>query len=184
MLGLVAQADVVLESFRPGVMERLGLGYDRLAAVNSKLIYCGISGFGRGGPWSGRPAYDQIVQGLSGAMSVTGTADTAPLRTGFPIADTIGGLTAAFAIAAALVRQQQTGQGERIDVSMLESMLAAMGWVVSNTLNGGVDWNLSATTISAPRRRGRFGPETACSTSQRMSNGNSKPFAICWVYQA
>ncbi|MCZ8041771.1 MAG: CoA transferase [Beijerinckiaceae bacterium] len=138
-LRLVEQSDVVLENFRPKVMERLGLGHDALSARNPKIIYCAISGFGQDGPWAGRPAYDQIVQGLSGAMSVTGDAQTAPLRTGFPISDTIAGLTAAFAISAALVEQRMTGRGRRIDVSLLESTLAAMGWVVSNHLNAGVN---------------------------------------------
>ncbi|MGL4440653.1 MAG: CaiB/BaiF CoA transferase family protein [Bosea sp. (in: a-proteobacteria)] len=138
-LRLVERFDVVLENFRPKVMERLGLSYEVLAARNPKIIYCAISGFGQNGPWAGRPAYDQIVQGLSGAMSVTGDAGTAPLRTGFPISDTIAGLTAAFAISAALVEQRTTGRGRSIDVSLLEATLAAMGWVVSNHLNGGVD---------------------------------------------
>lgn len=138
-LRLVGQSDVVLENFRPEVMERLGLGYDVLSARNPKIIYCAISGFGQNGPWAGRPAYDQIVQGLSGAMSVTGDAQTSPLRTGFPISDTIAGLTAAFAISAALVEQRTTGRGRQIDVSLLESTLAAMGWVVSNHLNAGVN---------------------------------------------
>ena len=138
-LRLLDQADVVLENFRPGVMERLGLSYDVLAARNPRIVYCAISGFGQDGPWASRPAYDQIVQGLSGAMSVTGDAASAPLRTGFPISDTIAGLTAAFAISAALVEQRRVGRGRQIDVSLLEATMAAMGWVVSNHLNGGVD---------------------------------------------
>ena len=138
-LRLVEQSDVVLENFRPKVMDRLGLGFEVLSARNPKIISCAISGFGQDGPWAGRPAYDQIVQGLSGAMSVTGDTGTAPLRTGFPISDTIAGLTAAFAISAALVEQRTTGRGRQIDVSLLESTLAAMGWVVSNHLNAGVD---------------------------------------------
>jgi crotonobetainyl-CoA:carnitine CoA-transferase CaiB-like acyl-CoA transferase len=138
-LRLVYRADVLLENFRPKVMERLGLDYGVLSKRNPRLIYCAISGFGQDGPWVARPAYDQIVQGLSGAMSVTGDAETAPLRTGFPIADTIAGLTASFAISAALVEQRMTGRGRYIDVSLLESTLAAMGWVVSNHLNAGVD---------------------------------------------
>jgi CoA:oxalate CoA-transferase len=138
-LRLVEKADVVLENFRPKVMERLGLGYAVLSKRNPRIVYCAISGFGQDGPWVGRPAYDQIVQGLSGVMSVTGDAQTAPLRTGFPISDTIAGLTASFAITAALVEQRTTGRGRRIDVSLLESTLAAMGWVVSNHLNANVD---------------------------------------------
>jgi CoA:oxalate CoA-transferase len=137
-LRLVEEADVVLENFRPKVMDRLGLGYDVLKERNPRLVYCAISGFGQDGPWVGRPAYDQIVQGLSGAMSVTGDKETAPLRTGFPISDTIAGITAAFAIASALVEQRVSGRGRRLDVSLLEATLAAMGWVVSNYLNANV----------------------------------------------
>src|SRR5882672_4635260 len=135
---LVATADVVVENFRPGVMERLGLGYDRLKAIKPDLIYCAISGFGQDGPLRLNPAYDQIIQGLSGVMSVTGDAQSAPLRVGYPVADTMGGITAAFAISSALFRRERTGEGEWIDVSMLESTLVAMGWVVSNWLIAGV----------------------------------------------
>jgi crotonobetainyl-CoA:carnitine CoA-transferase CaiB-like acyl-CoA transferase len=137
-LRLVGSADVVVENFRPGVMARLGLGYERLKALKPGLVYCAISGFGQDGPLQSSPAYDQIVQGLSGVMSVTGDAQSAPLRVGYPVADTTGGLTAAFAIAAALFRRERSGEGEFIDVSMLESTLVAMGWVVSNWLIAGV----------------------------------------------
>ena len=135
---LARTADVVIENFRPGVMSRLDLGYDALRQVRPGLVYCAISGFGQDGPLRDNPAYDQIVQGLSGVMSVTGDAATAPLRVGYPVADTIGGLTAAFAIAAALVRRGRTGEGEFIDVSMLEATLVTMGWQVSNWLIAGV----------------------------------------------
>ena len=135
---LVGSADVVIENFRPGVMERLGLGYDALREIRPGLVYCAISGFGQDGPLRDNPAYDQIVQGLSGLMSVTGDAASAPLRVGYPVADTIGGLTAAFAIAAALVRRGRSGEGECIDVSMLEATLVTMGWQVSNWLIAGV----------------------------------------------
>lgn len=135
---LVAGADVLVENFRPGVMTRLGLDYAHLKAVNPKLIYCAISGFGNDGEFSQRPAYDQIIQGISGVMSVTGDADSAPLRVGYPVSDTVGGITAAFGICAALVDARTTGQGRMLDVSMLEATLATMGWVVSNYLNAGV----------------------------------------------
>jgi crotonobetainyl-CoA:carnitine CoA-transferase CaiB-like acyl-CoA transferase len=135
---LVKTSDVVVENFRPGVMERLGLGYETLKAIKPDLIYCAISGFGQDGPLRLNPAYDQIVQGLSGVMSVTGDAQSAPLRVGYPVADTMGGITAAYAISAALFRRERSGEGEFIDVSMLESTLVAMGWVVSNWLIGGV----------------------------------------------
>ena len=135
---LLKTSDVVVENFRPGVMERLGLGYERLKAIKPDLIYCAISGFGQDGPLRLNPAYDQIVQGLSGVMSVTGDAQSAPLRVGYPVADTMGGITAAYAISAALFRRERSGEGEFIDVSMLESTLVAMGWVVSNWLIAGV----------------------------------------------
>jgi crotonobetainyl-CoA:carnitine CoA-transferase CaiB-like acyl-CoA transferase len=135
---LVATADVLVENFRPGVMDRLGLGYSELKKIKPELVYCAISGFGQGGPLKDNPAYDQIVQGLSGVMSITGDKDTAPLRVGFPVADTLGGLTAAFAVAAALFRRQRSNEGEFIDVSMLEATLVTMGWTVSNWLIAGV----------------------------------------------
>ena len=135
---LVATADVVVENFRPGVMDRLGLGYRELKEIRPDLVYCAISGFGQDGPLRANPAYDQIIQGLSGVMSVTGSPHTAPLRVGYPVCDTMGGITAAFAIAAALFRRTQTGEGEAIDVSMLEATLVAMGWAVSNWLIAGV----------------------------------------------
>jgi crotonobetainyl-CoA:carnitine CoA-transferase CaiB-like acyl-CoA transferase len=134
---LAATADVAVENFRPGVMDRLGLGFEALKAIKPSLVYCAISGFGQTGPLRGNPAYDQIIQGMSGAMSITGDKASAPLRAGYPAADTLGGMTAAFAIAAALVRRGRTGEGEFIDVSMLESSLAAMGWPVSNWLIAG-----------------------------------------------
>lgn len=134
---LVAVSDVLVENFRPGVMERLGLDFPILKQVQPGLIYCAISGFGQSGPWSDRPAYDQIIQGLSGLMSVTGDADSAPLRVGFPVCDTIGGMSAAFAIVSSLAGKARTGEGAFIDVSMLEATMASMGWVVSNYLATG-----------------------------------------------
>ncbi len=135
---LVKTADVIVENFRPGVMDRLGLGYQTLRKTKANLIYCAISGFGRDGPLADNPAYDQIVQGISGVMSVTGDKQSTPLRVGFPVADTIGGITAAFAITAALFRRDRSGHGEFIDVSMLEATLITMGWAVSNWLIAGV----------------------------------------------
>jgi crotonobetainyl-CoA:carnitine CoA-transferase CaiB-like acyl-CoA transferase len=135
---LVKTADVLVENFRPGVMTRLDLGYEALSAINPKLIYCAISGFGKDGELSRRPAYDQIIQGISGVMSVTGDAQSAPLRVGYPVSDTVGGLTAAFGICAALVDARANGRGRMLDVSMLEATLSTMGWVVSNYLNAGV----------------------------------------------
>ncbi|MHA1522860.1 MAG: CaiB/BaiF CoA transferase family protein [Alphaproteobacteria bacterium] len=148
-LRLVETADVVVENFRPGVMDRLGVGYEVLRGVNRRLVYCAISGFGQDGPWVHRPAYDQIIQGVSGVMSITGAGDSAPLRVGYPIADTIGGMTAAFAICAALNAKER---GAFLDISMLESVLATMGWVVSNYLIAGVEptANGNENVTSAP----------------------------------
>ena len=158
---LVKSADVLIENFRPGVMNRLGVGYDVLKEINPRLVYCAISGFGQEGPMKFAPAYDQIVQGLSGVMSITGSEETAPLRVGYPVADTIGGITAAFAVSSALVRQARTGEGEFIDVSMLDSTVVTMGWVVSNFLIAG----------KTPRPMGNENFTAAPSGAFRTGNG-------------
>lgn len=155
---LVKSADVLVENFRPGVMKRLGLDYEALKAVNPRLVYCAISGFGQDGPWVNRPAYDQIIQGATGVMSITGDAASAPLRVGYPIADSIGGLTAAMSIAAALNAPER---GTFIDVSMLEATIATMGWVVSNYLIGGVE----------PAPNGNENPTSAPSGTFKTADG-------------
>jgi len=134
---LVKQADVLVENFRPDVMDRLGLGYEALAEVNPRLIYCAISGFGHDGPDALKPAYDQIIQGLSGVMAINGDERLNPLRTGFPVCDTVGGLNAAFAVMAALYARERTGEGQFIDVALLDSIMPLMGWVAANLLIGG-----------------------------------------------
>ncbi len=134
---LVQDADIVVENFRPGVMDRLGIGYKVLAELNPRLIYCAISGFGQTGPDALKPAYDQIIQGLSGEMAVNGDERLSPLRTGFPVCDTVGGLNAAFAVMAALFHRERTGQGQCIDVALLDSIMPLMGWVAANLLIGG-----------------------------------------------
>ncbi len=135
---LVKTADVLLENFRPGVMDRLDLGFDDLKLVQPALIYCAISGFGATGPLRFQPAYDQIIQGMSGVMSITGDRESAPLRVGYPIADTIGGMMAAFAVASLLAgRSGRDREAVFVDVSMLAAMLSTMGWVVSNYLIAG-----------------------------------------------
>jgi crotonobetainyl-CoA:carnitine CoA-transferase CaiB-like acyl-CoA transferase len=134
---LVRGADVLLENFRAGVLARIGFDWPSLRSINGRLVYCAISGFGQSGPMSQAPAYDQIIQGLSGLMSITGTPAAAPIRVGSPICDTVGGLAAATAISAALVGRERTGEGAFIDVSMLEATMSAMGWAVSNYLFSG-----------------------------------------------
>jgi crotonobetainyl-CoA:carnitine CoA-transferase CaiB-like acyl-CoA transferase len=135
---LVRGADVLLENFRAGVLARLGFGWEQLRALNPRLVYCAISGFGQTGPMSQAPAYDQIIQGLSGMMSITGTEETAPLRVGFPVCDTVGGLMAALSISSALVGRERTGEGCFLDLSMLEASISAMGWAVSHYVISGV----------------------------------------------
>lgn len=136
-LKLAGTADVVVENFRPDVMKRLGVGYPVLSAANPRIIYCAISGFGATGPDAMKPAYDQIIQGLSGVMAINGDERLNPLRCGFPVCDTVGGLNAAFAIMAALYFRERTGEGQFIDVALLDSIMPLMGWVAANLLIGG-----------------------------------------------
>jgi CoA:oxalate CoA-transferase len=135
-LELAKTADVVVENFRPGVMDRLGIGYDKIKEVNDKIIYCAISGFGQTGPDAKKPAYDQIIQGLSGVMAINGDERLNPLRAGFPLCDTVGGLNAAFAVMSALFHRERSGEGQFIDVSLLDSVMPLMGWVVANLMIG------------------------------------------------
>ena len=134
---LAEAADVVVENFRPDVMTRLGLSYDVLSKANPRLVYCAISGFGQTGPDALKPAYDQIIQGLSGEMAINGDERLNPLRAGFPVCDTVGGLNAAFAIMGALYYREKTGEGQFVDVALLDSIMPLMGWVVANLMIGG-----------------------------------------------
>jgi CoA:oxalate CoA-transferase len=125
-LKLVRRADVLVENFRPGTLERLGLGYESLRAVNSRLIYAAVSGFGQSGPWSQKPAYDIIVQALGGMMSVTGQSGGPPTKAGSSIGDITGGLFLLSGIAAALYHREKTGTGRLVDVAMLDGQLAIL----------------------------------------------------------
>ena len=131
---LAATADVVVENYRPDVMDRLGLGYDVLRQLNPRLIYCGISGFGKTGPYSLWPAYDQIAQGMSGLMSVTGERDGAPMRVGVSIADTIAGLFAACGILLALAHRQHSGNGQEVHATLLDGLISMLTARASNFL--------------------------------------------------
>ena len=134
---LVARADVLVENFRPGVMARRGLGYDDCRALNPGLVYCSISGFGHTGPWSQRPAYDAVVQGMSGLMAITGAADGPPVKPGSPVADLSAGLYAFGGICAAL----RGGQGTHLDVAMYDATVsllegAALSWLATGVEPG------------------------------------------------
>ncbi len=132
LLRLAAEADVVMENFRPGVMDRLGLGYEALAEVNPRLIFCSVSAFGQTGPDRLEAGYDGRIQAMSGIMAMTGHPGGEPLRAGFAVCDQLSGMTAAFAVASALFQRTHTGQGQRVDVSMLESTLAFLGGQVAD----------------------------------------------------
>ena len=125
---MAASADVVVENFRPGVMERLGLGYETLAALNPRLVYCSISGFGNTGPASRRGGFDLVAQGASGLMSITGHPGGPPAKVGVPITDLTAGLLAANGILSAYIYALRTGQGQQVDTSLLEAGVAYTVW--------------------------------------------------------
>ena len=133
LLKLAVSADVIVENYRAGAMEDLGLGFERLAAINPRLIYCSMTGFGHTGPKRGHTAFDNVIQAFSGLMAGTGTPETAPVRVGAPVLDYGTGAQAAFAIAAALTRRERTGKGQRIDVAMLDAAMVLMAANVVTT---------------------------------------------------
>ena len=134
---LVATADVMTENFRPGKMARLGLGYEDMKAVKADLIYCSLTGFGQSGALRDFPAYDYLVQGVSGYMLANADKDGEPWRLGFPIIDYLTGLTGAFAVMTALYQRQRSGRGQFLDVAMLEAALAMLGPMIGALLMGG-----------------------------------------------
>lgn len=137
-LDLVKAADVVLDNFATGVMKRLGLDHDSLAAVNPRIVTCSITGFGETGPDINRPAFDQVVQAMSGGMSITGEADSAPTRSGIPIGDLGGGLFATIGILAALQERERSGYGQHVDVSMLDGQISLLSYIGAMYLSSGI----------------------------------------------
>ena len=133
---LSSQVDVVMENFRPGVMDKLGIGYEALSAINPKLIYCAVSGFGQTGPDRLRPGYDGKMQALSGIMAITGHPETGPTRAGFAVCDVLSGATAAFGVSSALYQRDRTGKGQFVDVSMLEATMAFLSGQIA-------DWSVA-----------------------------------------
>lgn len=123
---LVKQVDVVAENFKPGTMEKLGLGYETIRKVNPRIIYAAMSGFGHSGPYSARPAYDMIVQAMGGIMSITGQPEGAPTRVGTSIGDITAGLFGAVGILAALHKRKETGRGQKVDVAMLDGQVSIL----------------------------------------------------------
>jgi crotonobetainyl-CoA:carnitine CoA-transferase CaiB-like acyl-CoA transferase len=134
---LAKRSDVLVENFRPGVMARLGLGYEQLKDLNERLIYCSVSGYGQSGPLRDQPAYDHVVQAVCGLMSITGEPGSGPTKVGFPVVDTFSGYCAAFAVLAALQQRERTGRGQQVDVAMLDSALVLMIAIVAPYLTSG-----------------------------------------------
>jgi crotonobetainyl-CoA:carnitine CoA-transferase CaiB-like acyl-CoA transferase len=131
-LRLIRRADVLVENFRPGAMDRLGLGYAAVHDLVPRLVYCSISGFGQTGPYRERPAYDLIVQGMGGIMGITGEPDGAPMRVGVAVADICAGMFAAYGILAALRARERTGTGQWVDASLLDGQVAWMTYMAAN----------------------------------------------------
>jgi formyl-CoA transferase len=132
---MVERADVVVENFRPDVKHRLGVAYDDLRAVNPRIVYASISGFGQSGPYCDRPGFDQIAQGMGGLMSVTGLPGQGPVRAGIPVADLSAGLFCALGIMVALLEREQSGQGQAIETSLLQAQIFMLDFQAARWLN-------------------------------------------------
>ena len=158
---LIERADVLIQNFRPGLMEQLGFGYDAVRARNPRLIYCSISAYGQDGPEARRPGYDIIMQGTSGVTSITGDPDGSPFRSGLPVCDVLSGMTAMQAIMAALYARERTGRGQMVDTTLLGATVAAMGTFASSYLVSGV----------APQRVGNSHPQIAPYDLIRTADG-------------
>ncbi len=151
MRRLAGVSDVLVENFRTGVLDSMGLGYEELHALNPRLVYCSISGYGRTGPYAERPGYDVIIQAEGGMMAITGPEEGPPSRVGVPIVDITAGMFAATAVLAALRARDLTGEGQLVDVSLLDTQVALLANVASNYLVGGAE----------PRRLGNAHPNIA-----------------------
>lgn len=134
---LAAQCDIVIENFKPGVADKLGIGYAQLSAVKPSLVYCSISGFGQNGPNAGRPSYDVVAQAMSGIMSITGEPEGSPTLIGESIGDICAGMFAAWGVMAAMYDRQRTGRGRHVDVAMFDSLLAMQPTALAQVLFGG-----------------------------------------------
>lgn len=161
ILRLAERCDVALESFRPGTADRLGIGYEAMAARNPGLVYAAISAFGQEGPWRDRPGVDGIAQAMGGIMSVTGTENGGPVKVGVPAADMAGGAFMTQAILAALLARERTGAGQRVDVSLLDALLALQVVPLSMFLASG----------QPPRRLGSAAPYAAPNEAYATSDG-------------
>lgn len=134
---LVTEADVLIENFRTGTMEKLGLGYETLKEINPRLVYCAVSGFGRTGPMKDDPAYDLLMQGFGGLMSVTGEPDRNPVKVGFSIVDLATGLYACIGVLLALGVREKNGQGQYVEASLLETIVSLQSYLAQGVLATG-----------------------------------------------
>jgi formyl-CoA transferase/CoA:oxalate CoA-transferase len=159
---LLAQADVLVENFRPGTMDRMGIGYDRVAASHPRLVYCSISGFGQTGPRRDLPGYDAVVQAEGGLMSITGDADGPPYRLGVAISDIVAGIFAAHGIVLALLARARTGRGQLVDIGMLDATAALL------TYQAGIFF----ATGNSPGRLGNRHPTIAPYETFAASDGD------------
>jgi formyl-CoA transferase len=183
LLALLRDADVLVESFRPGVAERLGVGFEPVQAINERLVYCSISGFGETGPWADRPGFDLIAQAMSGVMSVTGSDEAEPVKAGIPVSDLAAGLYAANGIQAALLARQRTGRGQRVETSLFEAALGMSVWEATEYWATGIAPRPlgSAHRLSAPyqafRARDGFLTIAALTSShwERLCNVIDRP---------
>jgi formyl-CoA transferase len=159
---LAAAADVLLENFRPDVKTRLGIDYESLSALNPRLVYASISGFGQTGPYATRPGFDQIAQGMGGLMSVTGLPGQGPLRVGIPIADLCGGIFAAYGVTVALLEREVSGKGQWLHTSLLESMVYMMDFQTSRwTIDGEI-----------PKQAGNYHPTSIPTGVYKTKDGH------------
>lgn len=132
VLDLARQCDVLIENFRPGVLQRLGLDFSSLSPINPRIIVCSISAYGHTGPWADRSAFDLVLQAMSGVMGVTGEPNRAPVRLGLPVGDLSGGIFAVIGILGALYERERTGRGQPIDISMLDSLVGQLGYLAGH----------------------------------------------------
>lgn len=136
---LALQADVLVENFRPGVMQRLGLGYETLAEANPRLVYCAVSGFGLTGPWRDMPSFDIVTQALSGALSVNGEPGRTPVKLGLPLGDMVGGIYGSIGVLSALHERHATGRGRLVDVSLHDGLIGMLGYLAQIWFTTGRD---------------------------------------------
>jgi crotonobetainyl-CoA:carnitine CoA-transferase CaiB-like acyl-CoA transferase len=177
---LIATADVVLDNFRPGVMEKIGLSRDELLSIRPDLVSCHITGFGLDGPYRDRPSFDFIAQAMSGFMSVNGAEGEPPARAAPPLSDLIAGAYAAMGVCAALVRRERTGQGEEVAVALTDSMIANLAFLATHYFATG-EQPLRTTRSSRPTACSR--PRTDRWRSRRRTTRCTSSCSTCWGFR-